>query len=180
MIDLPGHYAAKGHGGPLLQLQPPHGCGALPPAAVRRVPLWGPDGPGGPGPAAGRQCPTGAASAGGRRRKRRHGEAVLRPRTAPGTCAGGCPASGRTAGTGGAPSASRGAASAGGARSAGVRRTGGAARRPLPCCGIRCGGQLVAGAGRGLQGPPAAYVPGVSGYVHRCSGGRPADGLCPG
>ncbi len=148
--DLPGHYAAKGHGGPLLQLQPPHGCGALPPAAVRRVPLWGPDGPGGPGPAAGRQCPTGAASAGGRRRKRRHGEAVLRPRTAPGTCAGGCPASGRTASTGGAPSASRGAASAGGARSAGVRRTGGAARRPLPCCGIRCGGQLVAGAGRGL------------------------------
>ena len=141
--------------------------------------LWGPDGPGGPGPAAGRQCPTGAASAGGRRRSggtvklssgpvpprhlrrrmprlgknRRHGRSALRfPRSR--LCR---------------RSPERGCST--------YRRRSPA---PSPAAASAVG---AVGGGRwqkGLQGPPAAYVPGVSGYVHRCSGGRPADGLCPG
>ena len=99
----------------------------------------------------------------------------------------------------GAASPSGGAPSAGGARGPGCSTC----RRPRPSRRSRPGErrlrrqrrpravpksqtppaaadrQLVAGAGGGLQGPPAGNVPGVSGYVHRRAGGGAADSLRP-
>ena len=127
--DLLGHYAAKGHGGPLLQLQPPHGCGALPPAAVHESLSGDLTALEAQGPAAGKQCPTGqllraaAAESGGTVKL------SSRPRTAR-HLRGGCPTSGKNR----RPREERPPLPEPPlpeeARSAGVRRTGGAAAAP--------------------------------------------------